>query len=451
MKNEGAAGSLVDGLLGYDPAEEQRKLDVLLGIKGKLTAAEAEQAATKVAVKQSSVTEFIGGGAAGDKKTTEISNEQKAINSLNSEYENLLGSMQKEVALRGDNSNVAKTEYDVIYGSLSKLNESQKLKLLNLAAEKDAIELNTKAYEEYDQIISDGLVLANKQRDAMSAEQTRLSQKFDAPRLDLNAGISDAMDARASGIIPDDVALKKVLDKMGQDYNSLTDDSKRATDQMSEYAVQAAHNMQTAFADFLFDPFKSGTDGMAANFLTTLQHMAADAASAQIMESLFGKSNSSKSLTGGLLGGAMSGLGGLFSGSTGAAFNGSGMLSSFSNTAGLFSGIFHDGGIVGEAGAGRSVHPAIFSGAPRYHAGGIAGLSANEVPAILQRGELVISNKQLANSKSSGSSEVSITTNVNVSGGNSSDNKNMQALGGLINARVREIIMTEKRPNGLLA
>jgi hypothetical protein len=53
---------------------------------------------------------------------------------------------------------------------------------------------------------------------------------------------------------------------------------------------------------------------------------------------------------------------------------------------------FHRGGVVGadDNGMTRTVHPAVFAGAKRYHSGGIAGLAADEVPAILQRGERVI-------------------------------------------------------------
>ncbi len=47
----------------------------------------------------------------------------------------------------------------------------------------------------------------------------------------------------------------------------------------------------------------------------------------------------------------------------------------------------HTGGIAGEAGTTRTVPTAVFASAPRYHSGGIAG---DEVPAILQRGEEVI-------------------------------------------------------------
>jgi hypothetical protein len=54
---------------------------------------------------------------------------------------------------------------------------------------------------------------------------------------------------------------------------------------------------------------------------------------------------------------------------------------------------FHTGGLVGGGGGRRSVNPMLFGAAPRYHSGGIAGLAPNEVPAILQRGEEVITRR----------------------------------------------------------
>jgi uncharacterized protein (TIGR02594 family) len=53
--------------------------------------------------------------------------------------------------------------------------------------------------------------------------------------------------------------------------------------------------------------------------------------------------------------------------------------------------VAHGGGVVGGAmGVNRSVSPAWFGAAARYHTGGIAGLRPNEVPAILERGEEVL-------------------------------------------------------------
>lgn len=66
------------------------------------------------------------------------------------------------------------------------------------------------------------------------------------------------------------------------------------------------------------------------------------------------------------------------------AFSGGGLFG------GILGSIFHDGGVVGSGGKKRRVHPAMFAGAPRYHQGGVAGLRPGEVPAILQRGEIVL-------------------------------------------------------------
>jgi hypothetical protein len=57
-------------------------------------------------------------------------------------------------------------------------------------------------------------------------------------------------------------------------------------------------------------------------------------------------------------------------------------------------GVFHDGGIVGAGRSTRAVPAAAFLGAPRMHSGGWAGLAADEVPAILQRGERVLSRDE---------------------------------------------------------
>jgi hypothetical protein len=63
---------------------------------------------------------------------------------------------------------------------------------------------------------------------------------------------------------------------------------------------------------------------------------------------------------------------------------------------GLFADILHAGGVVGTAGSQRMVPAMAFAGAPRMHAGGWAGIKPDEVPAILQRGERVLSRREAA-------------------------------------------------------
>ena len=63
---------------------------------------------------------------------------------------------------------------------------------------------------------------------------------------------------------------------------------------------------------------------------------------------------------------------------------------------GIFANILHTGGMVGMPGPGRMVPAIAFAGAPRMHSGGWVGLKPDEVPAILQRGERVLSRREAA-------------------------------------------------------
>ena len=63
---------------------------------------------------------------------------------------------------------------------------------------------------------------------------------------------------------------------------------------------------------------------------------------------------------------------------------------------GLFADILHAGGMVGSPGPGRMVPALAFAGAPSMHSGGWAGIKPDEVPAILQRGERVLSRREAA-------------------------------------------------------
>jgi lambda family phage tail tape measure protein len=83
------------------------------------------------------------------------------------------------------------------------------------------------------------------------------------------------------------------------------------------------------------------------------------------------------------------------SGVLGGVFEGTG--------ASLFASVLHAGGLVGAPAPQRPVPAYAFAGAPRLHSGGVAGLrpdggwaglAPDEVPAILQRGERVLSRRE---------------------------------------------------------
>jgi len=73
-------------------------------------------------------------------------------------------------------------------------------------------------------------------------------------------------------------------------FEEASDSAEGSMDEMSTFADQAARNMQDSFAEFLFDPFKGGVDGMVEGFVTALRRMAAEQAAANLFEK-FGLNN----------------------------------------------------------------------------------------------------------------------------------------------------------------
>jgi tape measure domain-containing protein len=105
-----------------------------------------------------------------------------------------------------------------------------------------------------------------------------------------------------------------------------------------------------------FDAAGEAFRAFAANFLREIANMILRAA-------IF------RALSGGALGGGIAGL--------------------VNSTA----GVNHSGGVIGNGSADRTrdVSPLWFANARRFHSGGLPGLKADEVPAILQKGEEVLS------------------------------------------------------------
>ncbi|TGY90652.1 phage tail tape measure protein [Marinicauda algicola] len=87
----------------------------------------------------------------------------------------------------------------------------------------------------------------------------------------------------------------------------------------------------------------------------------------------------------------------------------------FGSGGGILSGIFHAGGMVGAPAPQRLVPAYAFAEAPRMHRGGMAGLRPDEVPAILQRGEMVLSRAQVAAMGSARDTRPPVSVVMNIS------------------------------------
>lgn len=64
----------------------------------------------------------------------------------------------------------------------------------------------------------------------------------------------------------------------------------KTTTEMSEFHRRAFQNIHDSLADLLFNPFERGIKGMLSGFVDVLRRMVAEAASAEILKSLFGDS-----------------------------------------------------------------------------------------------------------------------------------------------------------------
>jgi hypothetical protein len=92
------------------------------------------------------------------------------------------------------------------------------------------------------------------------------------------------------------------------------------------------------------------------------------------------------------------------SGSFGGWIAGGMSLFSGGGAGGWVTSVLHEGGIVGAGGTARLAPPHWFANAVRMHSGGFVGLNPSEVPAILQRGEEVLSKSDPRNALNGGGS-----------------------------------------------
>ena len=116
--------------------------------------------------------------------------------------------------------------------------------------------------------------------------------------------------ALASGKIVEEQYLEAVTARL----NGQSDSLKTTLSSLDQFAVEAAKNIQDAFADFLFDPFKDGAEGMLQSFGNVIRRMIANAVAADLGKRLFGDIGAGNGV-GGLVGDGLSWLKGAIGGS----------------------------------------------------------------------------------------------------------------------------------------
>lgn len=122
----------------------------------------------------------------------------------------------------------------------------------------------------------------------------------------------------------------EVYNRRLQELKRTLDDSNNIFGNFEQFGIQAARNVQTAFADFLFDPFDKGLKGMLSSFANILKRMVAEIAASGILKGLGSLASGGSFSSGfsgilGSLGSAGSGAqgAGIFGGALGGASVGS--------------------------------------------------------------------------------------------------------------------------------
>lgn len=190
---------------------------------------------------------------------------------------------------------------------------------------------------------------------------------------------------KAAGLITGDT-YNRQLDALAVKYNQQGDALAGLQEKLADFAA-GTKNIAVGIGDAIVDAFESGSDAVAdfvktgkLDFSSLITSFLADMARLAAQKYIFGP-------LAGMLSGALGGAGG------------------------LLANVLHEGGNVGGSGTRRSVPAAAFAGAPRFHNGVNLGLASDELPAILQRGERVLSR---AENKAYGRQQAPMVVNFNV-------------------------------------
>jgi hypothetical protein len=214
--------------------------------------------------------------------------------------------------------------------------------------------------------------------------------------------------------------LKELERERDQARRQSERDRIEAADRIYEYEYDLAQKASQSFVDQQKD-IRDGLLSLAEIGTSALDAIAIGGEKAGDVLKGMVKQLASAALQAALLG--QGPLAAAFGGSSGGGFFGK-LIGSFLGGGGTPVSLYHNGGIAGQSsGMSRTVNPAMFANAPRYHSGGVAGLKSGEVPAVLQKGEII-----LPRGKSMGGSGMNVQVN---NYGNDRVNTSRTADGGL--------------------
>lgn len=335
------------------------------------------------------------GEATGSKKLTET---EKLANKVETKIEQL---RQRLAELQGDDTTLplaqrlelelkaVESKYATVFEDLKKLGKdrtSQEWKTVEALieqekklvrnkfaqqAEREEAEKKAKVEERVNQLqelrtnIMERIKFLQEQGDAQSIQQAdQLKLKLSEVDAELLKAIADAQafyekigGPEADAAIQKLELLKATVQKSGEQFQLTTADFAKAFGQnLAEFGDNFIDKI--AETGDVFGSLKEAFRSFARDFLIQIAKMI-------MQQAIFNALQAA---------GGMGGGGGGFFTSAAAA-------------------VLHDGGIAGSSSRSRSAPSALFANAVRYHEGGIAGLKPGEVPAILKRGEEVLTQE----------------------------------------------------------
>jgi hypothetical protein len=230
--------------------------------------------------------------------------------------------------------------------------------------------------------------------DDPSRERDAFAARFDPAEryrqtLEGIVALNDRLAAAGQSPLPDE-AVARATTQAFEEYNAAIERAGQSTAALAETSKEfdraagsAAKALSGAFEDLVFEG--QSFDDVLKNLERSLLRIG----NQYLLQPLFQQGL-------GALFGTPGGGGGLGPGQFGPPAPGGGIGGLIGQAvSGLTSLVLHDGGVVGAGGgASRMVPMGVFAGAPRLHSGGLIG--PNEVPAILERGERVLSRREAA-------------------------------------------------------
>lgn len=210
-----------------------------------------------------------------------------------SEYEKAIKNLREQISLLGKETEYEKTLELIQIGRYGKLTEGQELSLKLASEQLDIAKENLKYNEEYTKFLDD--ITGRGDVEEFIKKMNMLSQA-------LYDGSINA-------------------DKYQEAVGKLSIKFKDETDEMGEFAKQAARNIQDILGSSMEEILTGNFKNIGDSFTSMLNKMISQLASSQLNKLLFGQFDKSGDL-GGLFGSVVSGITGLFGGGTNNALGG---------------------------------------------------------------------------------------------------------------------------------